>query len=71
MADELGKCFVLVRPGSYYFTVEEKLPDGSYKKVYQSDVMELKSGILPHNIKIKRPPLVEPEKVMEEGEAGE
>ncbi|MEK7478229.1 MAG: carboxypeptidase-like regulatory domain-containing protein, partial [Patescibacteria group bacterium] len=54
VADALGRFYVLVRPGIYYLTVEEKLSDGSYQKVYQSEPMELKRGVLEKNILVKR-----------------
>lgn len=46
ITDELGKFYLLVRPGEYYFTVEEKLPDASYKEVYRSLPTTLKTGVL-------------------------
>lgn len=52
VADKMGKFFILVRPGKYYLTVEEKTPDGTYNKIYQSEPMELKKGILEKNIAI-------------------
>lgn len=54
VADELGRFYILLRPGSYYFTVEEKLPDGSYQKIYQSEPMNLDKGVLKENLTVKR-----------------
>ncbi len=44
--DALGRFYILVRPGVYYLTVEEKQLDGSYKKVYQSENLNLPKGVL-------------------------
>ncbi|MFA6415997.1 MAG: hypothetical protein WCW56_00740 [Candidatus Paceibacterota bacterium] len=44
--DALGRFYALVRPGIYYLTVEEKLPDGSYKKIYQSENINMPKGVL-------------------------
>ncbi len=46
VSDELGRFYVLLRPDTYYFTVEEKLDDGSYKKVYTSEPKLLKRGVM-------------------------
>ena len=46
ITDDLSKFYLLVRPGDYYFTVEEKLPDASYKEIYRSAPMTLKTGVL-------------------------
>lgn len=48
--DELGRFFVLLRPGLYYLTVEEKRSDGSYQQIYKSDPMELRRGVLLNDI---------------------
>ncbi len=52
-ADELGRYYVLVRPGTYYYTVEEKQIDGSYVKIYQSGLVDLPKGVLTEKIIIK------------------
>ena len=52
VADELGRFYVLIRPGTYYFTVDEKLDDGSYKTVHTSKPKELKKGIMRGRIEI-------------------
>lgn len=52
VTDNLGRFYTLLRPGQYYFTVEEKLPDGSYRKIYQSDNIELKKGVLDKDVSI-------------------
>lgn len=44
--DALGRFYVLVRPGTYYLTIDEKLPDGSYKKIYQSGNIDMPKGVL-------------------------
>jgi hypothetical protein len=45
-ADALGRVYALVRPGTYYATVEEKKPDGSYQKILQTEPMLLAKGVL-------------------------
>lgn len=50
VADALGRFFLLTPPGRYYVTVEEKLPDETYKRVYQSPPIDLKNGILPGDL---------------------
>ncbi len=50
VADKLGRFYLLVRPGVYYYTVEEKQPDGSYLKVFQSDPINLPKGVLTKDI---------------------
>ncbi len=46
ITDELGRFYLLVRPGEYYFTVDEKMPDASYKEIYRSTPQTLKTGVL-------------------------
>ncbi|MCX6712084.1 MAG: carboxypeptidase-like regulatory domain-containing protein, partial [Candidatus Vogelbacteria bacterium] len=53
VADKLGRFYLLVRPGVYYYTVEEKQPDGSYLKVFQSNSINLPKGILTNDIYVK------------------
>lgn len=53
VADELGRFYLLVRPGVYYYTVEAKQLDGSYLKVSQSDPVNLPKGVLTANIYVK------------------
>ena len=48
--DQLGRLYVLVRPGTYYLTVEEKMPDGSYHKIHQSAPFAMPKGVLDHDI---------------------
>ena len=50
VADGLGRFFLLTPPGEYYLTVEEKLPDESYKKIYQSPPLKLTRGVLTKNL---------------------
>ncbi len=50
VADHLGRFYALLRPGTYYYTIEEKQPDGSYSLVKKSEPVELKKGVLDHNI---------------------
>ncbi len=52
VADELGRFYVLVPPGEYYLTVEEKLADQSYKLIYKSEPMKLKDGVIAKDIVI-------------------
>ena len=46
VADGFGRFFLLTPPGRYYITVEEKLPDETYKKIFQSPTLDLKNGVL-------------------------
>lgn len=46
VADALGRFFLLTPPGEYYLTVEEKLPDETYQKIYQSAPLKLDKGTL-------------------------
>lgn len=50
VTDELGRFYALLRPGTYYYTVEEKMPDESYSKIYQSSPVYLKRGIILNDI---------------------
>lgn len=45
VADMVGRFYLLVRPGTYYLTIDQKQTDGSYVRVYQSPPTELKNGI--------------------------
>ncbi|KKU79355.1 MAG: Alpha amylase catalytic region [Parcubacteria group bacterium GW2011_GWA2_47_7] len=46
VADEHGKFYFLVPPGTYYVTIEEKLPDGTYQEVLHTKEMTLKKGVV-------------------------
>lgn len=48
--DALGRLYALVRPGTYYLTVEEKLADGTYQKVKQTEPMLLSKGVLDQDL---------------------
>jgi hypothetical protein len=50
VADEMGRLYFLVPPGKYYFTVEEKLPDGSYKEVLRTSEKDLKKGVVTEDL---------------------
>ncbi len=50
VTDQLGRFYLLVGQGKYYLTVDAKQPDASYKRIYQSEVMDLKNGIVPSDI---------------------
>lgn len=50
VADEMGRFFILTPPGEYYITVDEKLPDESYKQVYRSEPKKLEKGVLGEDI---------------------
>ncbi len=52
VADVLGRFFLLTPPGEYYLTVEEKLPDETYKKIYQSPPWKLAKGILTKDLSV-------------------
>ncbi|HRZ30105.1 MAG TPA: carboxypeptidase-like regulatory domain-containing protein [Candidatus Paceibacterota bacterium] len=53
VADKFGRFYLLIRPGVYYYTVEEKQLDGSYLKTYQSSPVNLSKGILTGDIYVK------------------
>ena len=46
VSDETGRYYFLVPPGKYFVTVEEKLPDGSYKEVTRTGEMDLEGGVI-------------------------
>lgn len=50
VADMMGRFYILIRPGIYYYTVEEKLPDGTYKKIYKSPDINMPKGVLKTDI---------------------
>ncbi len=52
VSDALGRFYVLIRPGRYYVTVEEKLSDGSYRQIFRSGNWSLEKGVLEGDIKI-------------------
>lgn len=53
VADKLGRFYLLVRPGVYYYTIEEKQLDGTYLKVFQSSPVNLPKGVLTEDIYVK------------------
>lgn len=54
VADRLGRFFLLVSPGSYYATIDEKQADGSYRRIYQSGIMTLEKGIMNDDLVVSR-----------------
>jgi hypothetical protein len=52
VTDALGRFYILVRPGKYYFTIDHRQPDGAYARVFQSQSMDLKKGVLSSDIVI-------------------
>ncbi|MEA1929283.1 MAG: hypothetical protein U9M92_00105 [Patescibacteria group bacterium] len=52
VADMFGRFFLLLRPGTYYLTFEEKLSDGSYRLVHKTGLMELKTGLFSKKLTI-------------------
>lgn len=52
VADRFGKFYLLVAPGNYYITVDAKVSDGSYRRVYRSELMSLNRGVLEGDIVI-------------------
>jgi hypothetical protein len=50
VCDMVGRFFLLVRPGTYYLTVDHKQPDGTYARIYKSPVKELKNGVWSEDI---------------------
>lgn len=51
--DILGRFYLLTQPGVYDIKVEEKQADESYKEIYKVLAMELKNGVLSHNIVVE------------------
>lgn len=52
IADEEGRFYLLVRPGRYYFTIEEQVDKDVYKEVYRSNPLTLDKGVLPEKIEL-------------------
>lgn len=52
VADMVGRFYLLVRPGTYYLTIDHKQPDGTYARIYKSPITELKRGVWEENILI-------------------
>lgn len=50
VSDESGRFYFLVPPGKYFVTIEEKLPDGSYKEVMRTEEMDLKGGVIKNDL---------------------
>ncbi len=50
VTDDRGRFYLLLRPGIYTLAVEEKQSDGSYHRLYQSLPLDIKSGILDHDL---------------------
>lgn len=50
VTDELGRFYLLVSPGTYDITVQEKQMDGSYALVYTKHNVLLKKGVLNEDI---------------------
>jgi hypothetical protein len=46
VADEYGYYYCLLAKGNYYITIEKKNNDESYNKVYTSDIINVKRGII-------------------------
>ena len=50
VSDQSGRYYFLVPPGRYFLTVEEKLPDSTYKEVMRTEEMELKGGVVKEDL---------------------
>ena len=46
VADVSGKFYFLVPPGTYYLTIEEKLPDGTYHEILRTPPRVMKQGVI-------------------------
>ena len=46
VADDHGRFYFLVPPGTYTLTVEEKQPDATYRKILETGALELRKGVL-------------------------
>lgn len=51
-SNKIGKYYCLIPNGSYYVTVENKNPDGSYSLVYTSSPLEVKNSYLSKKFEI-------------------
>lgn len=54
VTDKMGRFYLLVAPGEYYLTLEERQSDGSYKKIYTTESMNLKRGIIKSDIVVPK-----------------
>ncbi len=52
VADQYGRYYCLVPPGSYSFTIEKKNADETYTKVYESREINVKNGIIHADITV-------------------
>lgn len=50
--DKFGRFFVLIPNGDYYVTVDEKIGENNYKKVFTSDGVKVRNGILNNKFKV-------------------
>ena len=50
--DALGRFFLLIPPGDYYLTVEEKLADGTYQKIHQTPTLHLTRGLVTKDLTV-------------------
>ncbi len=46
VTDETGKFYFLIPPGTYFITIEEKLPDGTYHEVLRTKDLALTKGVV-------------------------
>jgi hypothetical protein len=46
VCDDKGRYYCIVPKGQYYLDIEKKNPDGSYTKVYESDILSGDRGII-------------------------
>lgn len=46
VTDETGKFYFLIPPGTYFITIEEKLPDGTYHEVLRTKDLMLTKGVV-------------------------
>lgn len=52
VTDQFGNFYFLAAPGTYVFTVDEKLPDGSYRRVAETTPWYLARGVLSKSITV-------------------
>ncbi|MCX6713101.1 MAG: hypothetical protein NTY66_02760 [Candidatus Vogelbacteria bacterium] len=50
VTDMVGRFYLLLRPGTYYLTIDHKQPDGSYARIHQTASVELKKGVWDQDI---------------------
>lgn len=50
VADQMGKFYILMTPGSYRVVVEERISEDEYRKVYEEEKMDFPKGIFLNDV---------------------